>query len=146
MTKRPLDDLDRHLLALLQANAREPTASLARKLGISRTTVQDRINRLERERIIAGYTIRLSPDHERRMITAHVMMAVNPKLADRVVHALRALPEVRELHAVSGVYDLLALICAETTGGIDDVLDRIGQMPGIDRTTSSIILSTKMMR
>jgi DNA-binding Lrp family transcriptional regulator len=146
MTKRPLDDLDRHLLALLQANAREPTASLARKLSISRTTVQDRINRLERERVIAGYTIRLSPDHERRMITAHVMMAVNPKLADRVVHALRALPEVRELHAVSGVYDLLALIYAETTGGIDDVLDRIGQMPGIDRTTSSIILSTKLMR
>jgi DNA-binding Lrp family transcriptional regulator len=80
------------------------------------------------------------------MITAHVMMAVNPKLADRVVHALRALPEVRELHAVSGVYDLLALIYAETTGGIDDVLDRIGQMPGIDRTTSSIILSTKLTR
>ena len=146
MTNRGLDDMDRLLLSLLEADAREPTASLARKLGVSRTTVQDRIRRLEREGVVAGYTVRLGSRHERERITAYVMLSVNPKLAARVVHALKALPELRRLHAVSGVYDLLAEISAESTRRIDEVLDTIGATPGIERTTSSIVLSTKLER
>ena len=53
-------DTDLKLVALLRANAREPTASLARKLGLARSTVQERIARLEREGTIKGYTVRLS--------------------------------------------------------------------------------------
>lgn len=146
MTNRGMDDLDRLLLSLLETDAREPTASLARKLGVSRTTVQDRIRRLEREGVVAGYTVRLGSRHQEERITAYVMLSVNPKLASRVVHALKALPELRRLHAVSGVYDLLAEISAESTRRIDEVLDTIGATPGIERTTSSIVLSTKLER
>jgi DNA-binding Lrp family transcriptional regulator len=141
-----MDELDRHLLSLLEANAREPTASLARKLGVSRTTVQDRIRRLEREGVVAGYTVRLGSEYREERITAYVMLSVNPKLSARVVHALKAMPELRRLHAVSGVYDLLAEISAESTRRIDEVLDIIGSTPGIERTTSSIVLSTKLER
>jgi DNA-binding Lrp family transcriptional regulator len=146
MTNRRMDELDRHLLSLLEANAREPTASLARKLGVSRTTVQDRIRRLEREGLVAGYTVRLGSEYREERITAYVMLSVNPKLSARVVHALKAMPELRRLHAVSGVYDLLAEISAESTRRIDEVLDTIGSTPGIERTTSSIVLSTKLER
>jgi DNA-binding Lrp family transcriptional regulator len=146
MTNRRMDELDRRLLSLLEANAREPTASLARKLGISRTTVQDRIRRLEREGVVAGYTVRIGPEYSEDRITAYVMLSVNPKLSARVVHALKAMPELRRLHAVSGVYDLLAEISAESTRRIDEVLDTIGNTPGIERTTSSIVLSTKLER
>ena len=54
-----LDDIDRQLLSLLQTNAREGTALLARKLGLARTTVVARIARLERSGVVAGYGVRL---------------------------------------------------------------------------------------
>jgi DNA-binding Lrp family transcriptional regulator len=146
MANRNLDDLDRALLTLLETNAREPTASLARKLGVSRTTVQDRIQRLERDGVIAGYTVRPGADRLDTRITAYVMIAANPKLNARVVHALKAMPEVTRLHAVSGAHDLLAMISAENTRRIDEVLDAIGSIPGIERTMSSIVLSTKLER
>lgn len=146
MTNRRLDDLDRALLALLETNAREPTASLARKLGVSRSTVQDRMARLEREGTVSGYAVRLGTDHVENRITAYVMISVNPKLGARVVHALKAMPELNRLHAVSGAYDLVALIRAETLHRMDEVLDAIGALPGIERTTSSIVLSTKLER
>ncbi|WP_207478360.1 Lrp/AsnC family transcriptional regulator [Arenibaculum pallidiluteum] len=145
-TNRRLDEIDRALLALLTANAREPAASLARKLGIARSTLQDRLDRMERDGVISGYTVRMAAEPDAELITAYVMLSINPKLADRVVRALKAIPELRALHAVSGQYDLLARICAEKTWRIDEILDRIGHIQGVERTTSSIVLSTKVER
>jgi len=141
-----MDDTDRELLRLLEMDARMPTAALARRLGISRSTVQDRIRRLEARGVIGGYTIRMREDVARRQITAHVLISVNPKFADRVVHALKQMSRLRSLHAVSGVYDLIAVIRAETTAEIDETLDQIGRMDGIEKTMSSIVLSTKFER
>ena len=57
-----LNAKDEELINVLRANAREPVASLARKLGVSRTTVQDRLKRLEEQGVIAGYTLKLAKD------------------------------------------------------------------------------------
>lgn len=141
-----MDETDRNLLRLLEMDARMPTAALARRLGVSRSTVQDRLRRLEQRGVIGGYTIRLQDDFARRQITAHVLISINPKFADRVVHALKQMPRLRSLHAVSGVYDLIAVIRAETTEDIDGTLDQIGRMEGIEKTMSSIVLSTKFER
>ena len=70
---------DRRLLALLKANARESTASLARKLGLSRTTVQERIRRLERNGVIAGYAVRIAEDVTRNVLSAQVLLSVDAK-------------------------------------------------------------------
>ncbi|MDZ4321696.1 MAG: Lrp/AsnC family transcriptional regulator [Phenylobacterium sp.] len=72
-----MDDLDQHLLARLQENARAPVAELARSLGLSRTTVQSRIARLERRGVIAGYAVRTSQAHEQGQIHAFVMLTVH---------------------------------------------------------------------
>lgn len=141
-----MDAIDRHLLALLEENARMPTAALARALKLSRSTVQDRIRRLEQRGIIGGYTLRVGEPHAQRQITAHVMISVNPKLADRVTRALKAMGGLRSLHAVSGAYDLIAIIRGESTQEIDAMLDAIGRVDGIDKTMSSIVLSTKFER
>ncbi len=141
-----IDSIDRDLIALLETDARLPTAVLARRLDLSRSTVQDRLRKLEQRGVIAGYTVRYKDDFARRQITAHVMISVNPKLADRVVHALKQMPGLRSLHAVSGAYDLIAVIRGETTEAIDGMLDDIGRMTGIDKTMSSIVLSTKFER
>jgi DNA-binding Lrp family transcriptional regulator len=141
-----MDDLDQRLIAALRENARLSTSELGRRLGLSRTTVQSRIERLERRGVIIGYTARLSEDHERGALRAHVMITVRPKEARAVEAALRALPGVRVLHSVSGVFDLIAQVAALSTAEMDDLVDTIGDLPGVERTTSSIVLSTKFER
>ena len=136
---------DRRLLSLLRANARESTASIARKLGASRTTVQERINRLEKSGAIAGYTLRTSESLGKRL-SAMVLLNVNAKESERVVRVLKAMQNCTDLHAVSGVFDYVATVEAETTAELDGQLDRIGQLPGIERTQTLVVLSTRFAR
>ncbi len=136
---------DRKLLALLRANARESTASIARKLGLSRTTVQERIARLERSGAIAGYTLR-EPDGRSSALSALVLLNVDAKQSERVVRELKALPAVTALRAVSGVFDYVATVDADTAAELDHELDRIGLMQGIERTQTLVVLSTRFER
>ena len=137
---------DQQLLALLRENARTSTAQLARRLGVSRTTIQSRIERLEREGVISGYTVRVDDAHEHGQIRAHIGIAVHPKQMTGVAAALRAMPEVRSLHSVSGAWDLIAVAAVPAVGDMDVLTDRIGALDGVDRTTTSIVLSTKFER
>ncbi len=141
-----MDDIDLKLVELLQANARISTADLARLVGRSRSTVQFRIERMERSGVIAGYALRLGDARVRSRIMAHVSISVNPKQGDRIVAQLKAIANVRTLYSVSGVYDLIAELATETTEDMDALLDQIGALPGIEKTTSSIVLSTKFDR
>jgi len=142
MAKRALDETDQRLIALLRGDARLPAASLARHLGLSRSAVQERMRRLEREGVIQGYTVLLaeSPDEA---VAAHVMIDLDPKLHDRAVGALRGMPEVLSCHTVSGEHDLVAHVAAGNAAALDEVLTRIGKLPGVARTTSSVLLATK---
>jgi DNA-binding Lrp family transcriptional regulator len=141
-----MDDVDRELLDLLRKNAREPTASLARKLGLARSTIQERIARLERGGIIKGYTVMLDPHAFEHRIQAIVMISTEPKQAERAVAELKRLGGLRSLVAVSGSYDLVATVESDTPALMDALLDRIGNIRGIARTVTSIVLSEKMSR
>jgi DNA-binding Lrp family transcriptional regulator len=141
-----MDKTDTELLDLLREDGRASTAELARRLGLSRTTVKSRIERLEKRGIISGFTVRLSPDYQDRQIEAHVMISSDPKQTAHIVRRLRNMPEVTALHAVNGVYDLIAIVRTASTRALDLALDQIGNIEGISRTTSSILLSTKFER
>ena len=145
-TNRRLTDQQQHLLSLLRRNARESTASLARKLGVARTTVQERIRRLERDGVIAGYTVRVSEGFARRQISAQVLVTVDPKAGARVVRELELRPWVRAVYALSGAFDYQALVEGGSTEEIDRYLDAIGRIDGIERTQTSIVLSVKFER
>ncbi len=141
-----IDDTDRKILALLRENARAPSVELARRAGISRTTLQARMERLERARIIAGYTIRGDSEHDRQAIRAHIMITALPKLAPAVETALRRIAEVRTLHSVSGTFDMVAVAVTESVAEMDRLIDRIGALDGVERTDTAIILSTRIDR
>ncbi|MDO8900654.1 MAG: Lrp/AsnC family transcriptional regulator [Phenylobacterium sp.] len=141
-----MDDLDQHLLARLRENARASVAELARGLGLSRTTVQSRIARLEERGIIAGYAVRTSDAHEQGQIHAFVMLTVQPKSTALVVTAMRRMPGVRRLQSVSGAFDLIAMVSASDVASMDALIDEIGALTGVERTNSSIVLSTKFDR
>jgi DNA-binding Lrp family transcriptional regulator len=137
---------DRQLLDLLRTNAREPVAELARKLGVARTTVQERLRRLEESGTIAGYTVRLGQTAERPAITAHVLLEVSAKRAESVIRELKALVPLRGVYAISGAFDYLAIVETGSTHEMDAILDRIGRLDGVGRTESSIVLSVKFER
>jgi DNA-binding Lrp family transcriptional regulator len=142
----PRDDLDRQLIALLQANARESTANLARKLGVARTTVLARLARLERDGVIVGYTARLGEHEAERGVQAYVGITVSPKAAKDVTRRLAGLPELRQLCSVSGEFDYIALLRAESTARLDALLDQIGEIDGVTRTTTSVVLALRIDR
>lgn len=139
------DASDEALIAILRANARLSTAELARKVGLSRTTVQSRLARLEETGVILRYTVITAPSGG-DPIRAHVLITVVPRLSRLVERGLRQMEEVTALHAVSGKVDLIAMIAGRSAQHVNDVIDRIGSIEGVKRTTSSVILSTRFDR
>lgn len=140
------DQLDRDLLALLQANARASTADLARQLGTARTTVLARLGRMEREGVIAGYTVRLGQDLRDLGLQAFVGITVQPKAGRDVVRQLSRMPEVRQLCAVSGEFDYVVLLRAESALRMNTLLDEMGNFDGVVKTTTSVALEWKIDR
>jgi DNA-binding Lrp family transcriptional regulator len=145
MTKT-LSDKDLELIALLRHNAREPVASLARKLKLSRTTVQDRLRRLEETKVIEGYALKLAEASSVAGIKAFITIEVEPKRTQEVTRTLVKLPQMEALFTVSGTFDLVALVAARHGDDLDALLDRIGQIAGVTGTESAVILSTKLDR
>ena len=142
----PIDPTDEALLRLLRENARLPTAELGRRLGVSRTTVQSRLERLERRGIVGGYTLRPGRDAARATVRAHILLTVKPKLARPTEAALARIPQITALHSVSGVHDLIALVEARSVEEMDRLIDEIGALDGVERTVASVILSTRFDR
>ena len=96
--------------------------------------------------MIVGYTVRLAEEVSRRLVRAQVTIVIAPKSSAAVVSALHRMVEITALHSVSGPFDLLAVVEAEDVPSLDAAIDRIGALEGVERTQSSIILSTKFER
>ncbi|WP_127105558.1 Lrp/AsnC family transcriptional regulator [Pararhodobacter zhoushanensis] len=141
-----MDDLDRALIALLTADARQPLATLARKLKVARTTVQSRLERLEATGAIVGYTLKLGQSAERPRIRASILVSIEPRNQASILTRLRSIPEVERAFTTSGRFDLLLQVAAATTEQLDSVLDGIGALPGVRSSESLIHLTTRIDR
>nr|WP_198983691.1 Lrp/AsnC family transcriptional regulator [Herbaspirillum sp. ASV7] len=141
-----LDDIDRQLLSILQLNAREPVAEIARRLGVARTTVIARMARLEQAGVIGGYTLKLGRDLVDPSLQAYVGITVQPKAGRDVIRRFNRIPEVQQLCAVSGEFDYVAWLRVGTPEQLDKILDQIGEMEGVIKTTTSVVLARKIDR
>ncbi len=141
-----LDDTDRALITALQHNAREGVSTLARKLGVARTTVLARMQKLESSGVITGYSVRLDQSAAYGGLTAYVGVTVSPKAGRDVVRQLSKMPELMMLYSVSGEFDYVALLRAPSSTQLDALLDRIGEMDGVSKTTTSVVLAEKVNR
>ncbi len=137
---------DEELIALLRVNAREPVAALARKLGLSRTTVQDRLRRLEESGTIAGYAVRLGGEKAWDGIRAFITIAIEPRKQVEAAKLIMRYPQVESLHTVSGKYDLVAHVKAANSEAMDKLIDELSAAPGVTRVETAVILSTKLDR
>ena len=137
-----MDSVDHALLALLRQDARTSIATLAKKLGVSRGTVTNRIARLEDAGVIVGYTVRLRPDAQPAEIRGWMSIAVEGNEARQVIAALLGEPGVATLHDTNGRWDLLAELRAANLSELAQVLERIRLIRGISQTETSIHLET----
>lgn len=126
---------------MLRGDARAPVASLAKKLGVSRGTVQNRMAGLEADGTIVGYSLRLKPDIDDKHIRALMTIAVEGNQVETVVKALRGEPAVGSLHSTNGRWDLVAGLRADSLASFDRVLARISRMPGVSSSETSLLLS-----
>ena len=140
------DNIDRQLIGLLLANARESTTDLARKLGVGRTTVHERIARLEKSGLISGYSAVLSQDPFNESTLAVVMLSIVQKRQKEVLENLKSLPEVVSCFTVSGDYDLFVMVRAPRVEDVDAVLDEVLGFPGVERCRSWIVLGKHFQR
>ena len=141
-----LDDVDERLLSLLRDDARQTIAQLAKELGISRGQIYSRLARLEEEKVVAGYTVRLGNAFAASRIRAHMMIKTLPRFHREVEQALASFALVQAIHAISGEYDIIAMLEAEDSGQLNELIDEIGLLDGVERTTTSVILATKVER
>ena len=137
---------DQQLLAVMRGNARASTTELAQILAVSRSTVQKRLERLENEGVIAGYTVQLSSEYLDQEIKAHVMITVSPRMTADIIKDMEKLDGVRAIYSVSGPHDLIAEVAAMSVTDLDNMLDEIIAIDGVVRTVSSVILSTRLKR
>ena len=134
--------IDQQLLSLLRQDARTSVAILARKLGVSRGTVGNRIAKLEDAGTIVGYTVRLRPDAQPQQISAWMSVAVEGNETRAVIGSLLGEPGVAALHDTNGRWDLLAELRAPHLGELAAVLERVRLIKGIAATETSIHLQT----
>lgn len=137
-----LDNTDQRLIGLLRDNARMPVAAMAKALGVSRGTVQNRLARLEADGVVQGYTVRLRSTAEDRRIRALMTVAVEGNRTDEVLRALRGDPAVCALHTTNGRWDIVAELRTDSLEAVDRVLGRIRLIDGISSTETSLLLST----
>jgi DNA-binding Lrp family transcriptional regulator len=137
---------DQKLLMLLRTNARASVTELAKALHVSRSTVQNRLARLEKAGVIRGYSVILGGEYLDNQVEAHVSIKVVQKLTARTNAALEDIPQVTQLFSVSGEYDLIAIVQAQSLEELSRVLDDIGNLEGVERTNSAVVLETKFRR
>lgn len=137
---------DEKLLFLLRQNARASVSDLARRLDLSRSTVQNRIARLESTGVIRGYSLEMGGEYLANRVEAHVSIKVHQKLTGKTNTALERIGHVVQLYSVSGEYDLLAIVQAQSLEELSAVLDEIGNLEGVERTNSAVVLETRFRR
>ena len=137
-----IDNIDQALISLLRQNARESVATLAGRLGVSRGTVTNRMERLEREGLIVGYSVRLRPDVQPEVLRAWMSIEIVGNDTRRVMASLLGEPGVAALHSTNGRWDLLAELQVASLEELSRVLERIRLIKGISNSETSIHLES----
>ncbi|WP_299653407.1 Lrp/AsnC family transcriptional regulator [uncultured Tateyamaria sp.] len=138
-----MDDIDNRLIAALRHDARASLSDLSTRLGLSRTTVRTRIEKLQARGDIVGFTVVLKADTARDPVRGLMMIGIERRGTERIIRQLGGMIEVREIHSTNGRWDVIVEIGTETLEQFDDVLFRIRRLDGVVASETSLLLSTR---
>ena len=136
-----MDETDRRLLALLKTDGRASISDLAKALTVSRGTVQNRLDRLVANGVIAGFTVRTTSMQDLNTVRAMMLVEITGQKTQAVIKALRGIPEIRTLYSTHGSWDLVAEIEAANLAEFDVMLRHVRSMDGISKTETSLLMS-----
>ncbi len=136
---RPLDDKDRKILDLLRQDARLPLKALAAKVGLARSSLRDRLSRLEADGIIRGYRAEIATPVAG--VSAYLFVRLKRTPALDLIEALRAMSGVRSCVSLTGDVDLLVEISAAGAEALNAARDRISSHEAVADLTTSIVLN-----
>jgi Lrp/AsnC family leucine-responsive transcriptional regulator len=140
-----LDTKDRSILALLQEDARLSHAAIARQVGLTQPAVYERIRRLEQRGLIRGYRAELDPEALGKPITAFISVTTT-SVDSNDEAALAADPDILEIHHVAGEECYILKVRTESPRSLEDLLVRLRAVPGISKTKTTVVLSTRLER
>lgn len=141
-----MDDLDKRLLSALHRDARSSLSELSEILGVTRTTVRARMQRLQDSGEIVGYSVITRSDVAQTPVRGIMMLGIEGRGTERIFSKLAALPQVRAVHSTNGSWDLIAEIGADTLEELDQTLFHIRRIEGITRSETNLLLSTRKGR
>jgi Lrp/AsnC family transcriptional regulator, leucine-responsive regulatory protein len=141
------DDIDRHILALLQENCKLPLAKIGEKVGLSAPSVIERIKKLEDNQVITGYHALLDARRLGKDVTAFIGVVIrHPKLIGEFEKEIVELEGVLECHHVTGGHTLLLKVKTDDTSTLEELISKIRSIEGVDRTETMVVLSTHTER
>jgi DNA-binding Lrp family transcriptional regulator len=143
---KTLDATDRQIIAALQDNARLPLVSLAKLVGLSRSAVQERLQRLERTHVIEKYTVRLGAGGMHKSQAWFLLTHRDGFSCDDVMPLLLEMPEVKFCQSVAGEIDLMVLVQTDSLAELAKLRERVVDMKGVDDVTTIPVLDVKLDR
>lgn len=135
-----IDPVDARLLMALSAQPRATTLALSEFLGLSRNTVQARLTKLEQRGALASFERRVNPEALGYPLLAFVTTTVTQRKLDAVADALSHIPEVVEVHGLSGETDLLVRVVARDADDLYRVAGKILASDGVERTNTALVM------
>ncbi|HKC29939.1 MAG TPA: Lrp/AsnC family transcriptional regulator [Jatrophihabitans sp.] len=138
---RVIDELDARLLRELDESPRVGVLELSRRLGVARGTVQARLDRLVDRGVIASFAPTLEPAALGFSVTGFTTLEIRQGQGEAVLAHLSDIPEVLEVHTITGPGDMLCRVVARSNADLQRVLDRVTKYPEIVRTSTVIALS-----
>jgi Lrp/AsnC family leucine-responsive transcriptional regulator len=143
-----IDDIDRRILTLLQENAHLSNAALAKEVGLTASTVYERVKKLEKKGIITGYVALVDAEAVGKPITAFIRLSVGVSTEgyvqskNQVMNVCLAEPDVLECHGVAGEDCYVLKVRAASPKALEKLVERIRCQAAVSRSVTSIVLST----
>ena len=141
-----LDDTDQRIIAALRLHPRASVTELSRRTQLARGTVHARLERLESDRIVTGYGPDVSARAAGYDVQAFATVSIAQGRHDETIARLAEIPEVIEVHTVTGDGDLLLRIMATTNDHLHLVLQRVTSIPEVGRTQTQLALASPVQR
>lgn len=138
-----MDKTDQRLISALRHDARASLSDLAQTLGVSRTTIRSRIERLQRSGDILGFSVVLKNDAARDPVRGLMMLGIEGRGTDRILRQLNGLTAVRATHSTNGRWDLIVEIGTDTLEELDHILAQVRRFDGVAQSETSLLLNTR---
>lgn len=128
-----MDKFDQQIVNLLTENSRRSLADIGDKIGLSRTAVNDRVQRLQKSGEIEAFTIKLKAQDSSNLISVYFQLTFRPFILNTIITQLIKIPEIKQAHSLTGDTDLILYIQADSMGRVNDIRERLSQLDSLDK-------------